>query len=224
MASKIDLLTKMGKGTLADSGVKSLNDAKESKSVLTKIRDIVKTKIPHYGKKYNYLILLFLLVISFAQSDIKSKERIVGLPDGQKVILYPDKTWDYYKGISYDFDFSTLEDNKIPSFLRQGIDVDNQILKTAVEMYLDGWRYTMPMPKSTQASWDNYDGRTTWWKGYWYNTKTQKYSKKTPEKQMNGYYFGDEQNEKGYWRNGGSPSNPSEIDWLLSSSGGVKPN
>ena len=59
---------------------------------------------------------------------------------------------------------------------------------------------------------------------YWYNNKTQNYSRKTPEKQMNGYYFGDEQNEKGYWSNGGSPNYPSKIDWLLSSSGGVKPN
>ena len=175
-------------------------------------------------KNHHHLTLLCLLVILFVQTGLKAQEQIVTLVNGQKAILYPDKTWDYYNGISYDFDFSTLDDNKIPNFLRQGINVDKQTLKTAVEMYLQGWRYTMPAPKSSQASWGNHDGRTTWWKGYWYNNKTQKYSRKTPEKQTNGYYYGDEQNDEGYWSNGGSPKYPSKIDWLLSSSGGVKPN
>ena len=168
-------------------------------------------------------LLIFVLIISFFHGELKAQDKIATLPDGQKVILHSDKTWDYHKGISYDFDFSTLADNKIPGFLRQGISVDKQTLVVAVEMYLQGWRYTMPRPKSSQASWGNYDGRTTWWKGYWYNNKTQNYSKTTPRKQTNGYYYGDKQNNKGYWSNGGSPRYPSKIDWLLSSSGGVKP-
>ena len=167
--------------------------------------------------------LLLLLVVLFHLGGLKAQEHIVSLENGQKVVLYPDKTWDYYKGISYDFDFSTLADNKIPGFLRQGIRVDKQTLQVAVEMHFQGWRYTMPRPKSSQASWGNSDGRTTWWKGYWYNTRTQKYSRSTPTKQANGYYHGDDQNEKGYWSNGGSPGYPSKIDWLLSEYGGVKP-
>jgi hypothetical protein len=200
------------------------NDSKENTSILTKKWGKIKTKISKFGKTYNYLILLSLIVILIAHIGKKSKEQILTLPDSQKVILYPDKTWDYYKEISYNFDFSILEDNKIPNFLRQGINVDNKTLKTAVEMYLLGWRYTMPTPKSPQASWGNRDGRTTWWKGYWHNDKTQDYSRKTPEKQANGYYYGDKQIEEGECRNGGSPNNPSKLEWLLSSSGGVKPN
>ena len=91
-------------------------------------------------------------------------------------------------------------------------------------MYLQGWRYTMPRPKSSQASWGNSDRRTTWWNGYWFNNKTNKYSRTVPKKQTNGYYYGDSQEDKGYWRNGGSPITPTKIDWLLSTSGGRTPN
>jgi len=179
-------------------------------------------KIKDNGKLI-YRLLLLMFVVSFYQGTLRAQNQIVKLPDGQKVILYSDKTWNYYKGISYDYDFSKLADNKIPGFLRQGINVNKQTLRVAVEMYLQGWRYTMPRPKSSQASWGNNDGRTTWWKGYWHNSKTQKYSRQMPKKRTNGYYHGDEQNDKGYWSNGGSPRYPSKIDWLLSSSGGVKP-
>jgi len=68
-------------------------------------------------KRHNYYLVLYLLVISLTQNSLKAQDQIVKLPNGQRVILYPDKTWDYYEGISYDFDFSTLEDNKIPNFL-----------------------------------------------------------------------------------------------------------
>jgi hypothetical protein len=169
---------------------------------------------------YKFIVLL---AVVFLSGNANAQNRIVNLENGQKIILYPNKTWDYYKGISYDFDFTTLADNKIPGFLRQGISVDKNTLHVAVEMYLQGWRYHMPRPKSSQASWGNSDGRTTWWKGYWYNTKTQKYSRSTPVKRSNGYYLGDNQNEKGYWSNGGSPRYPSKIDWLLSDRGGVRP-
>ena len=43
------------------------------------------------------------------------------------------------------------------------------------------------------------------------------------QKQSNGHYYGDRQNDNGNWRSGGSPNYPSKIEWLLSSSGGVKP-
>jgi hypothetical protein len=102
--------------------------------------------------------------------------------------------------------------------------VDKVIVVQAVDMYNQGWRYTMPKPKSNQASWGNNDGRTTWWKGYWYNRITFKYSRLIPKCKANGKYYGDYQNDKDYWRNGGSPSRPTKIEWLLSSSGGVKPS
>lgn len=170
-----------------------------------------------------YRLLILASVILFYQGGLNAQDQIVTLPNGQKVVLHADKTWNYYKGITYDFDFSTLANNEIPHFLRQGITVDKQTLKVAVELYLQGWKYTMPSPKSSQASWGNHDGRTTWWKGYWYNNKTQKYSQQTPQKQSNGYYYGDKQNDKGQWSKGGSPGYPSKIDWLLSTMGGVKP-
>lgn len=172
------------------------------------------------------LLIKFLwvfILVTFIQNGLYAQDQIISLPNGKRAVLHSDKTWDLFEGISYDYDFTKLTDNHVPDFLRQGINVDKQTLKVAVEMYLQGWRYSMPNPKSTQATWGNGDGRTTWWKGYWYNNKNNKYSKKTPKKQSNGYYYGDDQNNKGYWSNGGSPSYPSKIDWLLSSSGGVKP-
>lgn len=137
----------------------------------------------------NSIFYLTILLLTFSHINLKAQEEVVTLSNNQKIIIYPDKTWDYYKGVSYDFDFSTLKDNAIPSFLRQGIDVSKQTLITAVEMYYQGWRYTMPQPKSAQAYWGNGDGRTTWWKGYWYNNKTKTYSATTPTKQKNGNYY-----------------------------------
>ncbi len=175
--------------------------------------------------KTNSLKLLTVTIISlFFINGVNAQDQIVTLQDGKQVVLHSDNTWEYYESISYDFDFSTLEDNQIPDFLRGGISVDKQTLKKAVELYLQGWRYTMPRPKSTQARWGNSDGRTTWWKGYWYNEKTNKYSRTTPVEKENGNYYGDSQNQRGSWSNGGSPSYPTKIDWLLSSSGGVRPN
>lgn len=96
--------------------------------------------------------------------------------------------------IVYDFDFSTLKEDEIPDFLRQGTSADIELLTTAVEMYLQGWRYFMPRPKSAQARWGNRDGRTTWYYGSWYNEKTKQYSSATPKKQEDGYYVGDDRN------------------------------
>ncbi len=168
-------------------------------------------------------LILLTLLLSTLQLESSAQTQTTTLSNGQKVVLYADKTWDYQQGLSYDFDFSTLADNQIPEFLRQGINVGKQTLVTAVEMYLQGWRYTMPRPKSNQAAWGNTDGRTTWYNGYWYNNKTKKHSRSTPLKKSNGYYYGDKQNDKNTWSNGGSPSYPSKIDWLLSSHGGVNP-
>lgn len=95
--------------------------------------------------------LLLISLITFSlHSNIYAQDQIVSLPNGKKVILHSDKTWDYYGGLSYDYDFSKLRDNQIPDFLRQGIKVDKQTLVVAVEMYLQGWRYFMPKPKSVR--------------------------------------------------------------------------
>lgn len=169
------------------------------------------------------LVLMTLAFIFSFQNITLAQDQIVSLANGRKIVVHVNKTWDYFEGVSYNYDFTKLSNNHIPSFLRGGIAADKQTLVSAVKMYLQGWRYTMSKPKSSQACWGNYDGRTTWWKGYWYNNKTHKYSRRRPTKATDGYFKGDSQNDKDYWSNGGSPSTPSKIDWLLSSSGGEKP-
>lgn len=170
-------------------------------------------------------LIVILLVLSFMIIPrVFAEDITVNLDNGKQVILHDDFTWEYVNKPKYDFDFSQIKDNVIPNFLRQGIPADAVTIKTAVEMYLQGWRYTMPKPKSAQAAWGNSDGRTTWFYGYWYNNKTNVYSKETPVKKSNEDYFGDDQNQRGYWRNGGSPRFPNKIEWLLSTDGGVKPS
>jgi len=151
-------------------------------------------------------------------------QQVATLPDGTLVTLYDDFTWEYYnQGFSYNFDFSTLTSDTIPSFLHQGVNADVATQTIAVEIYLQGWRYVMPIPKSNQAAWGNSDGRTTWWYGYWYNLETGQVSASQPVKKENGLYYGDDQDLRNTWRRGGSPRYPNELEWLLSESGGVPP-
>ena len=168
-------------------------------------------------------LIICVLILCFSQPQVFSQVKTT-LPSGETIILNSDGTYEYEQEITYKYDFTKLSDNQIPNFLRQGISANKQTIRTAIEMYEQGWKYTMPEPKSAQATWGNYDRRTTWWRGYWYNKKTNKYSENTPKKGENGYYYGDGQNNAGYWRNGGSPQRPSKIQWLLSSHGGIKPN
>ena len=123
--------------------------------------------------------------------------------------------------LSPNYFYSQENTTELYEHLRAGIDVDERTLLIANELYEDGWKYIMPKPKSSQASWYNSDGRTTWWYGYWENGR--KYSKSMPTKDPNGNYIGDGINMSGVWRRGGAPSKPSQIEWLLSNSGGVKP-
>ena len=109
----------------------------------------------------------------------------------------------------------------IPASLRGGIKVDQQTIKTALAMQEQGWEFIMPEPKSPQAAWGNTDGRTTWYEGYWRNTKTGESSSSTPKLQA-GKYVGDGSGSPG-WRRGGSPSPPTKLEWLLSTSGGIQP-
>lgn len=109
----------------------------------------------------------------------------------------------------------------IPGSLRGGIKVDQQTIQTALAIQQQGWEYTMPRPKSPQAAWGNTDGRTTWWVGYWYNSKTNIYSSTIPYLRK-GEYVGDGTGGPG-WRRGGSPRSPTKLEWLLSKSGGIQP-
>lgn len=105
--------------------------------------------------------------------------------------------------------------------LRGGIDAGPEIIAIAQDMKKQGWVYVMPEPKSPQAAWGNGDGRTTWWVGYWQNTKTEETSAATPSL-VNGVYRGDGKGQR-IWRRGGSPSSPTKLQWLLSTGGGIKP-
>jgi hypothetical protein len=110
----------------------------------------------------------------------------------------------------------------IPDFLRQGVDATPEQIAVAVEMYNQGWRYTMPRPKSAQAAWGNSNGQTTWYNGYWKNEKTGAYSSGTPRKNEAGEYVGDGRDQSGTWRRGGSPGRPDVYMFLLSRSGGPR--
>ena len=154
-----------------------------------------------------FAVFLTLLSISvFAEEIVVSK-------NGNKIILYDDHTWAEYKADTINYD--TLENQ-----LRIGRKANEQELKTACEMLSQGWKYTMPRPKSAKAGWGISDKRTTWWYGYWYNSKTSQYSQITPKKTESGLYLGDNQNNAGSWRNGGSPTDPDIYMFLLSDTGG----
>lgn len=64
--------------------------------------------------------------------------------------------------------------------LRDGVQASATDTALAKKLKLAGWEYFMPRPKSAQAAWGNSDGRTTWWNGYWKNSKTGKYSSRQP--------------------------------------------
>src|SRR2546425_8373521 len=70
--------------------------------------------------------------------------------------------------------------------------------------------------------WDNRDGRTTWWVGYWVNDKDRSTSSGQPKKDENAKLVGDGKGFKA-WRRGGSPPRPTRIEWLCSKMGGVEP-
>lgn len=104
--------------------------------------------------------------------------------------------------------------------LRSGVNASAADIELASKLKSLGWEYTMPRPKSAQASWGNSDGRTTWWNGYWLNHKTNRHSSRTPSTSDD--YKGDGIVNRG-WRRGGSPRRPTMIEWLCSTSGGIPP-
>jgi len=117
--------------------------------------------------------------------------------------------------------YSTATAAEIPETLRGGIQVDQDTIDIALAMQSGGWVYHMPQPKSTQARWGNTDGRTTWWVGYWTNSKTKKNSSITP-RLIDYKYQGDNKGQAA-WRRGGTAARPSRLEWLLSSGGGIPP-
>ena len=117
---------------------------------------------------------IILLIITLVCLSLNSEE-IVKTKDGKEIILYDDHTWIENKKVDNDYE-------KYLSQLRSGISASAQERVIACEMLSQGWKYTMPRPKSAQASWGNSDGRTTWWNGYWYNSQTDLYSNATPQK------------------------------------------
>ncbi len=161
------------------------------------------------------VILISLLVVA---SNLFSEE-IVTLKNGTKAVLYDDHTWSVIteSGLSSD---EIVSKNK--KFLRSGISATDQEILNACEMYEQGWTYTMPRPKSSKAAWGVTDGRTTWYNGWWYNSKTRLYSDSTPIKASSGLYLGDGQNSSNTWRNGGTPRRPDKYMFLLSKSGGPR--
>ncbi len=146
-------------------------------------------------------------------------EEIVTLKDGTKVVLYEDYTWSVFAESELSPDKIV---NKNKQFLRSGISASDQEIIIACEMYEQGWTYTMPRPKSSKAAWGISDGRTTWYNGWWYNSKTGLYSDSTPQKSSNGLYLGDGQNNANTWRKGGTPNQPDIYMFLLSSRGGPR--
>lgn len=166
------------------------------------------------NRKIILLVSLFFVVVSLFS------EEIVTLKDGSKVVLYDDHTWAEVS------DSQSLSPNEIVSknkqFLRQGVSASDQDILIACEMYEQGWTYTMPQPKSAKAAWGVSDGRTTWYYGWWHNSKTGAYSDTTPRKSSSGLYLGDGQNSANQWRNGGSPGRPDIFMYLLSRSGGPR--
>jgi hypothetical protein len=110
---------------------------------------------------------------------------------------------------------------EIPDFLRQDVDATPEQIAVAVDMYNQGWRYTMPTPRTAQASWGNTDRRTLWNNGGWKNEKTGVYSYGTPKKDTTGQYTGDGQNTIGSEIRG-SPGRPDVYMFLLSRSGGPR--
>lgn len=84
-------------------------------------------------------------------------------------------------------------------------------------MYEQGLTYIMPKPKSRLAKSGCLDGRTTWWDGYWSNSKTGEHSEKIPIKYNDGIFYSDGKKNYRSWSTGGCPNAPTKTEWLLPS-------
>lgn len=145
---------------------------------------------------------------------------------GREIILYTDNRWEYSKTTTVQSYASPLAAVNEEVKLREDeyTVTNTKILNKAKEMKRQGWEYIMPKPKSSGADWTVKDGRTTWYNGYWIN-RTKKDKSYEEPKLKDGIYVGDNQTVE-VWTTirRGRPKNPTEIEWLLSKSGGVPPN
>ena len=74
------------------------------------------------------IICAIISLFVFTNTTLFAQENIVTLPNGKKAILHSDKTWEYYEEVTYNYDFSKIKDNQIPSFLRGGISANKKTI------------------------------------------------------------------------------------------------
>ncbi|MCB0279626.1 MAG: hypothetical protein KDD94_09005 [Calditrichaeota bacterium] len=151
-----------------------------------------------------YVALFLFISICFSQEEAVTRS-------GVTVLLFEDGTW-RKKEADAGLDAQLMR--RIAD-LAQKHQATKDETREAYELAAAGWRYTLPQPKSKQARWGNSDGRTTWWYGYWYNRQTNAYSQKIPKQSQAGLWLGDNQNNKGSYRRGGSPRYPTAIELIL---------
>ena len=157
-----------------------------------------------------YTVILFFCILALFVTSVFAQTTAT-TESGDKILLFKDGT--------YRKNDQPKVDNELKSRIKQ---IGNQCsasendIEEAYLLAIQGWRYTLPQPKSRQAAWGNSDGRTTWWYGYWENIDTNAYSSKKPKLGQSGIFIADGQKLKGYYRNGGSPSYPTKIETILS--------
>ena len=157
-----------------------------------------------------YRIIVLLCILSLFGTSVFAQTTAV-TESGDKVELFKDGT--------YRKDSQPKVNDELRSRIKQIGDkcsASASDIEEAALLAAQGWRYTLPRPKSRQAAWGNNDGRTTWLYGYWENIDTNEYSAKKPQLGQSGIFIGDGQKLKGYYRNGGSPPYPTKIETILS--------
>jgi len=89
-------------------------------------------------------------------------------------------------------------------------------VNTALRLKAHGWRYIPPRPKSPQAAPDNPDRRTTWYLGYWHNTKTGATLQHVPKGSTRKETPFSDPTAPTRWRTGGPPPPMTPLQQLLS--------
>jgi len=159
--------------------------------------------------RFGFLVGMFYLGMLLSNADAQA---IAITPAGDTVYLHNDGS--YQKKARPQKEDVRLKSN-IKS-LGKKYSASNRELEESFSLAVQGWRYTLPQPKSSQAAWGNNDGRTTWWYGYWKNSLTGKHSSTKPSLSKAGVWIGNDQNMAGYYRRGGSPAYPNKVELILS--------
>ena len=161
--------------------------------------------------KYRLFIALMWACLSGLLSFAVSAQTIAVTPSGDTVYLYNDGSYQKKERPKEDVRLKSAVES-----LGKKHAASSREVEEAFSLASQGWRYTLPRPKSPQAAWGNGDGRTTWWYGYWKNSQTGKYSSTKPKPTKAGAWVGDDQNLAGYYRRGGSPTFPTKVERILS--------